>query len=252
MKKAILKTILVLLVIAAFAFMALGSNSSDNPASQTPNSPETSNEEKNGNQSEENAEYEIGETSVSVWKSSIGTNWIKVAVPVTNTGNVNLYLETSSIDIEDSDGKLVETLSMVSVYPQVIKPGETAYYYEETTYDGTVTEGLKVVPHAKAEKAKVDLIRFDVSELQVKEGTFGASIMGRVKNTSDEEESMVYVIANLFDKNGKFIGQQFTILTDKLQVGETIGFETSSLTSQMEASDIAAYDVIAFPYQYQF
>ena len=62
---------------------------------------------------------------------------------------------------------------------------------------------------------------------------------------------MVYVIANFFDKDGKFIGQQFTILMDELPAGDKVGFETSSLSSRLDASDIATYDVIAFPYQYQ-
>ena len=155
------------------------------------------------------------------------------------------------MDIENADGSLATTLSMVSAYPQIIKPGETAYYYEETTYDGTNIEGLKVVPHVNAEKAKADLIRLELSDLQIKDDTLGVKVIGHVKNTTDKEESMVYVIANFFDKDGKFIGQQFTILMDELPAGDKVGFETSSLSSRLDASDIATYDVIAFPYQYQ-
>ncbi|MBR7033426.1 MAG: FxLYD domain-containing protein [Clostridia bacterium] len=209
--------------------------------------------ESSNNSSEEKEDYSIGETNVSVWQDSIETEWVKVAVPVTNTGNANLYLETGTIDIEYSDGSLAQTLSMVSVYPQVIAPGETAYYFEETMYDGTDTEGLKLVPHVKAEKAKVDLIRFEVSDLQLKdEDFFGVKVIGRVMNNTDKDESMVYVVANLFDAEGKLIGQQFDILTDSLAAGDKIGFETSYLSSDLEVSDVANYEVIAFPYQYQW
>ena len=142
---------------------------------------------------------------------------------------------------------------MVSVFPQIIKPGETAYYFEETTYDGTQTDGLKVVPHVKAEKAKKDLIRFDVSDLTIKDEEYtGAKVMGRVNNSSANEESMVYVVANFFDKDRKLIGQQFTILMDKLPAGEKVGFETSAFASELSSSDVATYDVIAFPFQYQW
>ena len=220
----------------------------ETPAETAPAPVESSN-----NSSEEKEDYSIGETSVSVWTNSIGTEWVKAAVPVTNTGSANLYLETGTIDIEYSDGTLAQTLSMVSVYPQVIAPGETAYYFEETTYDGTDTSGLKLVPHVKVEKAKVDLIRFEVSDLQLKdEDFFGAKVIGRVANNTEKEESMIYVVANLFNADGKLIGQQFDILTDGLAAGDKIGFETSSLSSDLEVSDIANYEVIAFPYQYQW
>ena len=255
MKNKIVKAILLILAVSVFVAMAMGSGDSDTPATENTNPPanSTNQGQKTSEPSKDKVEYSIGETAVAVWTDSIGTKWVKVSVPVTNTGNVNLYLESSSVDIENADGSLAATLSMVSVYPQIIKPGETAYYFEETIYDGTNDESLKVVPHVKAEKAKVDLIRFEVSDLQIKDDDlFGAKVMGRVKNTSEKEESMVYVIANFFDKDGKFIGQQFTILTDTLPAGEKVGFETSALTSRLKAADVATYDVIAFPFQYQW
>ena len=195
----------------------------------------------NNDSVKEKVEYSVGDTVVEVWTDSIGTQWIKAAIPVVNTGDANLYLNSSSVDIENADGSLATTLSMVSSYPQIIKPGETAYYYEETTYDGTNIEGLKVVPHVNAEKAKADLIRLELSDLQIKDDTLGVKVIGHVKNTTDKEESMVYVIANFFDKDGKFIGQQFTILMDELPAGDKVGFETSSLSSRPDASDIATY-----------
>ena len=143
-------------------------------------------------------------------------------------------------------------MSLVSAYPQVIKPGETAYYFEETILDETAKGDLKVVPHVKAEKAKVECVRLDVSELSVKDEEYmGAKVMGRVENTSSETQSMVYVVANLFDKDNKLIGQQFTII-NQITPGEKLGFNTSSLTFEVKASDVASYDVYAFPYQYQW
>lgn len=245
--------LLLILVVCAFVVMAVGSGSSDTPASENTNSTVNSADQGNNNNDsvKEKVEYSVGDTVVEVWTDSIGTQWIKAAIPVVNTGDANLYLNSSSVDIENADGSLATTLSMVSAYPQIIKPGETAYYYEETTYDGTNIEGLKVVPHVNAEKAKADLIRLELSDLQIKNDTLGVKVIGHVKNTTDKEESMVYVIANFFDKDGKFIGQQFTILMDELPAGDKVGFETSSLSSRLDASDIATYDVIAFPYQYQ-
>lgn len=198
--------------------------------------------------------YEVGEGLVKTWQNSLGTTWVSVAVPVKNTGNVNLYLSSGTIDVEDASGSLVKTLKMVNVYPQVLQPGETAYYYDETTVDGDLpSEGLKTIPHVDVKKAKVDCIRYATSELSAKDTAYsGAKITGRVENTSDNAESMVYVVANIFDASGNLLAQQFTILDNELQPGEKIGFETSNMGYEFSVSDIADYEVFAFPHQYQF
>ena len=191
---------------------------------------------------------------VKIWQSSIGSTWISAAVPVKNTGTENLYLSSGSIDIEDASGALVKTMSMVSVYPQVLLPGETAYYYEETTLEENISgDGLKALPHVDIEKAKVQCIRYETSEITVKDTDYyGAKVTGRVENTSDKPEKMVYVVANLFDANGNLLSQQLDILDNELQPGEKIGFETSNLGYDVSASDVASYEIFAFPFQYQF
>ena len=269
MKSNLKRILCLILAMAVFGAMAIGSgsdnetakeNTSGVKATEVPAGDKTSSAntaEPSGDdttpQDAEKVEYSVGETSVVVWKDSIDTNWVKVAIPVTNTGNTNLYLSTSSVDIETADGSLAATLSLVSAYPTVIAPGETAYYFDETTYDDTETEGLKVVPHVKAEKAQVDLIRFGLSDLKVEDTEyFGAHVIGRVENTTAESDSMIYVVANLYDADGRFIGQQFTILTDDLAPGEKVGFKTSSLSWDISAADVGSYEVFAFPLQYQF
>lgn len=199
------------------------------------------------------AEYEVGEGTVAVWTDSIGTKWVKVAVPVKNTGSTNLYLSTGSVEIENSSGSLEDTIEMVSVYPQVLKPGETAYYYEESFYEGNSSSGLKAVPHVEVEKSTVDCIRYEISEPQIKNKEYsGAVVMGRVENKTSEEGTSVYVVAQLFDANKKLVGVQTTILDNGLKAGEKKAFETSSLSSEINVSDVSTYAIYAFPYQYQF
>lgn len=198
--------------------------------------------------------YEVGQGQVRVWQSSIGTTWISVAVPVKNTGTENLFLSSGSFDVEDASGSLVKTLSMVSVYPQVLLPGETAYYYEETTMEETVSgDGLTAVPHLDIKKAKVECVRYETSEVAVKDTDyFGVKVVGRVENTSDQAESNIYIVVNLFDADGKMLAQQLEIINNEVQPGEKIGFETSNLGYSFTASEVANYEIFAFPYQYQF
>lgn len=255
------------LVLTLFSAMALGSSSD----SESENKGETSSitgkvdsvsataEENSSNSDSENAEkssepkYEVGEGIITTWTNSIGSTWIRVAIPVTNTGDVNLYLSSGSIDIENSSGSLEDTLKLVSAYPQILRPGETAYYFDETSYDGQETTDLKAIPHVDVKKAKVDCIRYSVSDIQIKDTDyFGAKVSGRVENTTDTEDSMIYIVANLFDANGVLIGQQFTILSESLAPGEKIGFETSSLSDNISADQVASYEIFAYPNQYQF
>ena len=198
--------------------------------------------------------YEIGEGEVRLWTNSIGTQWLSAAVPVKNTGEADLYLSSGTLDIENAEGKLIKTLEYVSVYPQVLKPGETAYYYEETTLDeATDGAGFKIVPHLNVSKSKVACIRFTVSEVEIKDETYGgAKVIGRVENTSNETQKLVYVAVNLYDKDGKLLAQQMTTISQDLAAGEKIGFEASNLGFDFNAADVARYEIYAYPHQYQF
>lgn len=197
--------------------------------------------------------YEVGEGQIRTWTDSIGSVWVSVAVPVKNTGSVDLYLSSGAIDVEDASGALVKTLSMVSVYPQILRPGETAYYYEETSLDAALPEGCRAVPHTDVEKAKVECVRYETSEVSVKDTEYsGAKTVGRVLNSTDEAESMVYIVANLFDADGNLLAQQIDILDNELKPGEKIGFEASNMGYEFAAADVASYEVYAFPIRYQF
>lgn len=199
--------------------------------------------------------FEIGDGVIRVYKNSIGSTWLTVGVPVTNNGTENLYLPSATIDLEDASGGLVKTLELVSAYPEVIAPGETAYYFEETTVEGDIpaAEEMKTILHAKIKKATVDLIRYDLSEVSVKDTQYDdVQVTGRVENTSQEAESFIYVSATLYDADGKFLSVVFTIISDELAPGEKIGFSASTLSSELSASDVGSYDVYAYPQQMQF
>ena len=199
------------------------------------------------------ADYEVGEGTVRTRTDSIGTKWIAVAVPVKNTGNTALYLSSSSVDIENADGTLADTVSSVSVSPQVLQPGETAWYYEETFFEGDMSGEYKAVPHIKAKEASVDCIRYEVSEVQVRDTDyFGAGITGRVLNTTEEDGDMVYVWAQLFDADGNLLESAFTITDGTLAAGEKTGFSVSVDNTDIRASDIADTVIYAYPSQYQF
>jgi len=207
--------------------------------------------------SENEVAYEVTYQNAKLYKNSIGTMYVQIIFEITNTGTSRLYLKSGSCDLEDGNGKLIASKSYISVYPDVIDPGETAYYYDETTIDNlNDVIDLTIIPRPDVSKAKVDTIRFKISDEQFSPGSYnrGIKMMGRVENTTDKEQSMVYVAAILLDVNRIPIGQIFTIIMEDLKPGEKIGFEKNSLMlpDDVTLESVAYYIFYAYPNQYQF
>lgn len=259
----------IVLVMVLFSLMALGSGNdksttdskADNDSTIT--STVTSEEKSGTSQSEvkdtptktpEKESFEIGESKTTLYKSSIGTTWVQICVPVKNTGTTNLYLSSGSIDLENSEGHLVESRNMVSSYPQVLLPGEIGWYYEETTLDIDPSSELKAIPHVDIKAAKIDCIRYEVSDITISDDKYsGIKITGRVENKTEKDESLPYVVIFLYDENDSFIGSAFTIM-DKLAAGEKKGFSMTTFSSYdaFKAENVTRYEIFAYPFQYQF
>lgn len=264
------RSTIVIIVVIAFLILGYigGKRYADSRVEQTkkytasteekdykPSYPDYKNYDTKTTQQKDNdkAEYEVGEGKVYTYTNSIGDAKIRVAVPIKNTVKTNLYIDDASIDIEYSDGTLADTLKRVDANPQVLKPGETAYYFTVSDFDGDSTEGLKVITHADIKMAEVDCIRFATSEATLKEGKyFGVEITGRVENTSYKKDSYVFIVADLFDENGDMIGRTSTVLTEDLQPGEKIGFKMTSSDTNLNVEKVSSYSIYAYPYQYQF
>ncbi|MCL2493494.1 MAG: FxLYD domain-containing protein [Clostridiales bacterium] len=253
--------VLVIAIAMLFAFTACGGRAAAPPAGGSPTAPggsPTTPTTPGGSPTtpaKGEVAYKTTYSNARVWTDSIGSKWVQVIVEIENTGTVPLYLSSGSVDLEDSSGTLVKSLSLVSAFPDVIDPGEKGYYYDETTIDNEDVTGLVVVPRPDVRKAKVDNIKFNVSEFSLSDDKyFGIHMIGRVENTSDEEAGMTYVGAVLFDSNDTPIGLLYTIVSGKLEPGDKVGFEGSALTlpRDIKADTVARYEVFAYPSQMQF
>ena len=246
------RSIYILALILALLLTACGSSEPKNTEENVAAVPETT---KAPTPEAKNVDYEITYTNARTWTNSIGSTWVQTIVEIANTGTENLYLSSGSYDLENPDGSLVAAKSMVSAFPNVIAPGEKGYMYEETTLDNYNGDGnLNVLPRPDVKEAKVDLIRYSVTDLTVSDGQFGIKVMGRVENTSDEEGALVYVVAFFYDENDTLMGSAFTILSEKLAPGAKVGFEFSSfsLPDDVSVKNIKNTIVCAYPNQLQF
>ena len=167
------------------------------------------------------AAYELGEITTKVFTNSIGTTWVIGIAPVKNTGTCDLYISGVSMDIEDADGSLVDTMSLATSTPTVISPGETAVLYGESTVDA---EGdYKVVPTFKAVKAKIPNTRYPVSDIKISEDKdFGdIEVIGRVENNGDEEES-IEVAVIYYGADGSVLGTEHTPMKSPLEAKDLL------------------------------
>jgi hypothetical protein len=173
--------------------------------------------------------YEITDMSVRVFASSSGSVWVCTIGEVTNTGNVDLYLRSGTIDLKDDADKLLESCQYVSVYPQIISPGEKAYYQESTTVDGITAETtVNATLHTSAAKSVIAKTALPISDVSLKNVTFwGVGAIGMVTNNTANDSSSVYVVVVLYNQANHALGVLFDILTVK--AGEQISFSASTI-----------------------
>lgn len=236
MKKIIKRAgILALVIMVLFAAGGCGETASSEDGGSAGSDSKTEN-------------YTVGEASVSYWSDSIGSFWVRVAVPVTNNSEDNFCLSSATMDIEDSEGNLVANMSLVSAYPDVIGPGETAWYYETSTVDTEPASALTAVPHFEVKKVKNSRIDLEVSDTSLSDFYGDIRVLGKVKNTNEVETDLVEIAAFFYDAEGNLVGQAFTYTDGSLAPGETISFEamTMSLPSSVNVSTVADYKVIAY------
>lgn len=201
--------------------------------------------------------YVVDGAQVTLWTRHSDSQWMQVVVPIRNTGEKKLYIDKGSYDIEKADGSLIGVESYVPAYPQVLAPGEVGYLYQTTVLDEVLEEDPVIVPHADIKEATVDLIRYEVTDVNISTGKYGAiKAVGRVKKPSDagEDSMYIYIAMALYDKDGRVIDVLNTIIADELAAGEQMAFELNSLFihDQISADMVAGYDVWAYPAQVQF
>lgn len=194
------------------------------------------------------AASELTDVTTKMFTNSIGTVWVVGIATVKNTGNCDLYISNTGMDIETADGKLVDTMTLASATPTVISPGETTIIYGEQTVSA---EGdYKVVPTYKAVEAKIPNTRYEVSDVSLSEDDLMGTleVVGRVENGGDEDQSMIEVVVIMYDADGKVLGVM-TTYTDEIAAGAKGTFKMSNIgdANKVALADIDHYDVMAYP-----
>ncbi len=209
-----------------------------------------------------NLSYEVGEASVRIYQRS-STNYVCAYVPVTNKGNINIYVSSTGFDIEDSEGNLKQSISSawVDCYPSIIRPGETTYVYVDEGYEGDTTAGLVCLPHLTVKDASsAKDVRYEVNEeINFTSNTLfdGFEASGTVTNNTDKTSESLRVAVLVFDKNGDYYTTLKGSVYDDLEPGESASFTASNSDlyrhgNEFVPDDIGSYVVFAYEYDYVY
>ena len=201
-------------------------------------------------------DYKVNQELFNHYVTTFGSHLAAAFVEIENTGNTPLYLHDGQFDVEDNNGHLLTTQTLVSTCPDALRPGETGYFYSDyiDLSDVDDSNGLVFVPHYKVDEARHEIIDYEVSDLGIREDDmFKCKVSGRLTNTQDEEINLLYVYVIYYDSEGRVLGISGTNITD-VQPGDTTSFEVIGkfFYDGVNYSDIAEYKVIPRAWYMQF
>lgn len=202
-------------------------------------------------------EYEVGESTVKVLQNAYGKR-LMCYTPITNKGNVNIYMSSCSYTVEDKDGNLVQSISSYNVKcnPDIIQPGETIICHGEYSYSGSLgEEDLVARPTVTIKNASgYDAKRLDVSDLQIRRIEYNQiEIIGKIRNNTEKTATTPYVGYFVYDADDNFVFADSTLLLDDLGAGQEASFNDIPLGySYFESLDVSTCRVEAIGYDMQY
>jgi len=137
-------------------------------------------------------------------KGLIGSSgYVSVAVlfEITNTGGAPLELLPGKYDLGYSDDNIIVADQPIAAYPQVIAPGEKAYYYDNYLMAGLEEiRDFTVSLHPVIDAAESPPFHLDVSDASVYEGPLDTlQIRGTIKNNTGQTQDGICIAGILFD-----------------------------------------------------
>lgn len=201
--------------------------------------------------------YKISDIHFDQYETVTGERMYYGIVEITNDGTENLLLRECTFDLEDDNGHLLQSNSLISSCPDIIAPGEKGYFYNgldrKINENLSLENGINLNPEEEVVKCAVAPVDYEISDLSIVNDTLGPTISGRVKNTTDKAASIVSIHALFYDENGKVIAIADTSITD-LKAGKQKSFSIVGLTlpESVAQGNYSEYKVIARQSYYQY
>lgn len=174
---------------------------------------------------------------------------------IKNPSDTAIDLSNVSLDLEQPDGTLIKTVSLLTVKPRTIPAGGTGYICDEiynTALDGEITLDTLAAAVTKLHYSidpvtDADVPTVELSQVSAKDEFGHVGMIGKIKNTGNETYSNLFVAAPVRDSNGKLLTVVLGSVAD-LAPGVEKGFDGVAFAGR-PISDISAVTLEAFAYE---
>jgi len=204
-------------------------------------------------------QYEFTNIQEQLYQSMFGDIRFQTLIQITNMGNVPIYMGSVYYDLLDEDGRILRANNTLSSYPNILHPGESGYFYDSVSVpEATLDTVTTIAPRWNLRRARANRINFDISDVEIREGTWGGiTVLGRITNNTGEEQSWAIISAILYTEDGTSIGVWMTNVMETMPDGTSFGFEVSgimdmTLFDNVTPDMVYRYVVFAYPPQWQF
>lgn len=181
------------------------------------------------------------------YTNSLGDPRILYLATLKNTDTVPLEFGDVTIDINDAENNLLKHVDFVSVYPRYVMPGEFGYICAECSeLDRNINldEVASAEMHFGTRKANYKKPDVEVTQVELKEGSYNWRILGKIKANEDIKELSIACPVFDADKNLQSVG---LASIENLAAGQEKGFECSMIEYD-ENADFSASTVEVIPY----
>jgi len=169
-------------------------------------------------------------------------------IEIENTGTEPLEIRMSGYDLTDESGKLlaIGSLSMVSHFPSILYPGEKGIFVDSTEIVGiNIKTKVNFKPRWDMKTPKAERINLNVSDIDIREGKFGTSILGRITNNTGKEQTIGRIEVLLYADDGTPIGVAFDRIMENMPNGSSFGFDITIRSERLTLYENITPDMIA-------
>ena len=203
-------------------------------------------------------DYEVHDPIAATFSSGIYSKNIRIATPVKNTGKINICLYSCEYTISNQYGEKFQNISAYSLYcaPNIIKPGETGYFYTGCTfYQGENMDDYVVNQIVTIKKApNTTCHRYPASEITIDTETdflHRPILKGSFTNDTSERRKDLRYAVHVFDKSGIYVESHVSSFSEGFNPGEskeyTLYYE--DYFNCLAFEDVGHFEVVAYSYE---
>ena len=193
--------------------------------------------------SESIVQYELSGSNYMKYTFA-GKPYIYVVFELQNTGTVNIELDTAEFCLYDANGNLMDVTGLCQAYPNIIEPGELAYYAQAIADDYDVPiNNITLQNKCRATEKKCQYLEVSNDSIVEKERGMLKGSLTITNNTSQVAE-MVHSFCVIRDQSRKIVALLTGSDYENLRSGSSFSTTVYESTLTKEILDTAGFSKI--------